>query len=426
VDSLQFLFSLERLGMKFGLENMRTICSALGHPERTFGSVIVAGTNGKGSVTAMVSAGLHAAGRRGARYTSPHLERLEERFVIAEHEVETEPLEAAADKVRQAVEDLVRRGELETLPTFFEFATALAFELFRRAAVEVAVLEVGLGGRLDATNVITPVAAAITSIDFDHEDLLGGTLGAIAREKAGVIKPGIAVVAGPLAPEARAVIEEVCREQQARFVSAPDRVTTSADVVDGRTLAGFRTARLALSGVPLALRGRHQLDNAAVAVCLMEALSEAGIDLNDSAVRAGLTDARWPGRLERFAWRGADVILDAAHNPGGARALAAYLRECAWTHVTLVIGAMADKDVPGMLAPLVPLAASIVCTTPPNARAMPSGELASLASALAPASVDVRSIPNPPEALGHACRDGARVVVAGSIFLIGPLRGILR
>src|SRR5262245_1741665 len=182
--------------MKFGLENMKTMCAALGHPERSFRSIIVAGTNGKGSVTAMTSAALQAAGYRSARYTSPHLERLEERFVIGEREVDTADLEAAASRVQETVERLVREGALPALPTFFECATAIAFELFRRSAVEVAVIEVGLGGRLDATNVITPMAAAITSIDFDHQELLGATLTSIAREKAGVIKPGIPAIVG--------------------------------------------------------------------------------------------------------------------------------------------------------------------------------------------------------------------------------------
>ncbi len=214
--------------MKFGLENMKAICAALGHPERSFRSIIVAGTNGKGSVTAMTSAALHAAGYRSARYTSPHLERIEERFVIGEREVAPADLEDAATTVQTTVERLTADGVLEALPTFFECATAIGFELFRRAAVEVAVVEVGLGGRLDATNVITPMAAVITTIDFDHQDLLGETLESIAREKAGVIKPGIPVIVGPVAPGARAVIETTCREVGARLVDAAGAVRVTA------------------------------------------------------------------------------------------------------------------------------------------------------------------------------------------------------
>jgi dihydrofolate synthase/folylpolyglutamate synthase len=426
VDSLQFLFSLERLGMKFGLENMTRICAALAHPERAFRSVIVAGTNGKGSVAAMTSAALHAAGLRSARYTSPHLERLEERFVIGEREIDPGDLESAADTVRQVVERLVRDRQLDSLPTFFECATAIAFELFRRAAVDLAVVEVGLGGRLDATNVITPMAAAITSIDFDHQELLGGTLASIAREKAGVIKSGIPVVVGPVPPEAAEVILDVCRQKGARFVSAAEHVRVSARLVEGTTVAAVRSAATDLSEVRLALTGRHQGDNAAVAVCLLEALRGLGVAVPESAIRAGLTHARWPGRLERIRWRGAEVLLDAAHNPAGARALAGYLRESGWTRVTLVIGVMRDKDGAGMLAALVSLTDKVICTTPPSARALPADELSEVARRLAPPHVRVDAISDPGAAIAAACRDGAQVVAAGSIFLIGPLRGILR
>ena len=225
--------------MKFGLENMLRICEALGHPERAFRSIIVAGTNGKGSVTAMTSAALHAARYRSARYTSPHLERIEERFVIGEREVTPADLEEAAATVQTVVERLVDEGTLDALPTFFECTTAIAFELFRRASVEVAVVEVGLGGRLDATNVLTPMAAVITSIDFDHQDLLGETLESIAREKAGVIKPGIPVVIGPVAPGARAVIEATCRERGARLIAAAEQVRVS-DVDDTGDGSGRR------------------------------------------------------------------------------------------------------------------------------------------------------------------------------------------
>jgi dihydrofolate synthase/folylpolyglutamate synthase len=426
VTSLEFLFSLERLGMKFGLENMMTICAALDHPERSFRSVIVAGTNGKGSVTAMVSAALHAAGIRSARYTSPHLERIEERFVIGEEEVSTADLAGAAAAVQQTVEALVRQGTLEALPTFFECATAIAFELFRRASVEVAAIEVGLGGRLDATNVLSPMAAAITSIDFDHEALLGSTLTAIAREKAGVIKPGIPVVIGPLPREADDVVAAVCRERGADLIRSRDRVRVERIDESADADVTVTTAVTRLEAVRLALRGRHQLDNAAVAVGVLEALLALGVSLGSGDIRAGLEQARWPGRLEAAQWRGADVLLDAAHNAAGARALAAYLRDIGWTSITLVIGVMHDKDAHAILAALAPLAATIICTTAPSPRAMAAFDLAALAGKAASAPDDVRAIADPEAALTAACRPGTRVVACGSIFLIGPLRGILR
>jgi dihydrofolate synthase/folylpolyglutamate synthase len=421
-DPIEFLFSLERLGMKFGLENIRTLCAALDHPERAFRAIIVAGTNGKGSVTVMVETALRAAGYRTARYTSPHLVRLEERFVIDGREVETAVLRDAASRVQTAVESLLREGALDATPTFFECTTAAAFELFRRAGVDIAVLEVGLGGRLDATNVVTPIAAAITSIDFDHQEQLGDSLASIAREKAGVIKAGVPVICGPLAPEAERVVREACDERGALMIRADDdvRVTVRGPVVDVRTPAR------ALDNLTLALKGAHQRHNAAVAVALVDELSRTGIPVSDDAVREGLTRAEWPARLEQFSVRGTEFLLDAAHNPAGARALAAYLADAGWYDVTLVFGAMRDKDVRGMLETLVPSCGAIVCTTAPSPRALSAAELAATAEEVAQGRTRVTAVSDPEAALDEARRRGRPVVAAGSIFLIGPLRDILR
>jgi dihydrofolate synthase/folylpolyglutamate synthase len=426
VDPIEFLLSLEVLGMKFGLENMRRLCSALDHPELAFRSVLVAGTNGKGSVTAMVSAALYASGRRVGRYTSPHLLRLEERFVIDETEVDTADLRAAAGQVQRAVQTLLDRGELEGPPTFFECTTATAFELFRRAGVDIAVLEVGLGGRLDATNVVTPVAAAITSIDVDHQAQLGSTIAAIAREKSGIVKPGVPVVVGPLPQEADAVVAETCQEHGAPLIRIGRDVSVEAALRDGLTFVSIATTSRRLRNVRLALTGRHQASNAAVAVALLDQLSRVGLEIEDEAVVTGLSAARWPARLERLRWRNCDVLLDAAHNPAGARALADYLREARWSDVTLVFGAMRDKDVSGMLKELLPLCAVVICTTAQSPRAMRSTELGEISVELAGSTVRVETIPEPRVALARACELERSVVAAGSIFLIGPLRDILR
>jgi dihydrofolate synthase / folylpolyglutamate synthase len=396
--------------MKFGLENMSRLSADLGHPERRFQSVIVAGTNGKGSVTAMVHQALVAAGHRAARYTSPHLTRIEERFVIGDREVAGHELEGAAALVRRSAESLQAAGVLDAPPTFFECATAIAFVLFREARVEVAVVEVGLGGRLDATNIVQPVAAAITSIDFDHQAQLGSTLESIAYEKAGVIKRGIPVVCGDLPHEAERVVRRVCDEQSARFVRA------SGCGIDA---ALNRTTRLALSG-------EHQRANAAVAVCLMRQLDALGIHVTDPAVDSGLRDVQWPGRLERLEYQGTEFLLDAAHNPAGARALAAYLRDAGWNGATMVFGAMKDKDVPAMLGELAPVSRAIVCTTAPSPRGLPAVALAKIARSIPGASWSVSAVPDPVDAARAAAAANRRVVVAGSIFVIGPLRGILR
>ena len=420
-DPLEFLFSLERLGMKFGLENIGALCAALGHPERAFSSILIAGTNGKGSVTVMVETALRSAGHRVARYTSPHLVRLEERFVIDGREVEPGALRAAIATVQEAVESLIKRGVLGGPPTFFECATAAAFELFRAARVELAVLEVGLGGRLDATNIVTPIATAITSIDFDHQAQLGDTIEAIAIEKAGIIKPRVPVICGPLPPAAANVIGEIARTRAAPLIEARDRVRIVSHEGDGSV--SVRSPMRALERVTLALQGRHQLDNAAVAVAVIDELARHGLRVTDAAVRRGLTEAEWPGRLERFSRDGVDILLDAAHNPAGARALASHLEELGWNRITLVFGAMRDKDVENILDTLVPYCESIVCTTAPTPRAIPASEIAALAAGR---GARVEAIDDPAAAIARAVAIGRPVVAAGSIFLIGPLRDILR
>lgn len=404
---VDFLFSLERFGMKFGLANIAALCAALGDPQASFPSIIVAGTNGKGSVTAMVDAGLRAAGHRSARYTSPHLQRLEERFVIDGTEVAPGALDAAAARIRRTAEGLVASGELPSLPTFFECTTAIAFELFREARVDLAVLEVGLGGRLDSTNIVSPIAAAIVSIDFDHEEQLGPTIASIAAEKAGVIKAGIPVVCGPVPPEALEVIAAACARQGATLIR------TDTD----RALAGR------VASMPIALAGDHQKANAAVAARLLEVIdcdTTRGLRVGADAIRAGLTTAAWPGRLEAVtAAGGCRVLLDAAHNPAGARALASYLQQAVPGGVTLVFGAMRDKAVREMLEALSAAATSIICTTAPSPRAMSAAELAGLA---ADAGVRAEAVADPIEAVTRACGRGGPVAVAGSIFLIGPVR----
>ncbi len=421
MDPLSFLYSLEKLGMKFGLENISRLCGALGHPERGFRSIVVAGTNGKGSVTAMTETALRAAGHRVARYTSPHLVRLEERFVIDGREVATADLVEALGCVQRATAALLARGALEGPPTFFECTTAAAFELFRRAAVEIAVLEVGLGGRLDATNVVAPIATAITSIDFDHQAQLGDTLASIGREKAGIIKPGVPVVCGPLPDEAAGVIERAAEAAGAPLVRACEAVSLSRRD-DGRV--DLASAVYVLDAVTLALPGRHQADNARVVVALLGELERLGLRAGAGAVRAGLTTVSWPGRLERVSLEGTELLLDAAHNPAGAAALGDYLREIGWTRSVLVFGAMRDKDVRSMLAALAPVCGHLVATTAASPRAMAADEIARVAAEIPGWTVAAES--DPAAALALARRAGTRVVVAGSIFLIGPLRDILR
>jgi dihydrofolate synthase/folylpolyglutamate synthase len=374
------------LGMRLGLGPMREACERTGHPERAFRAVHVAGTNGKGSVCAMVESIARAAGIRTGMYTSPHLCRFAERIRI-----DGEPLtdEALAGLLTRALDE---GPDL----SFFETATLAAFLAFREAKVELAVVEVGLGGRLDATNVIpTPAAAAITRIALDHTDRLGTTLEAIAREKAGIAKPGLDLLLGDMPPSVRAAIDEVAHACGA---------TT--------TLVGDEPL-----DVNLGLAGAHQRDNARIAVALARR-----IGASPAAVARGLSDVRWPGRLERIG----NVLLDGAHNPDGARALAAYVAGLGIppARVALVFGALADKDWPAMLDALAPVAARRVYVTP-QAVSRGAAVAADMAARHPGASADSLDA-----ALDGLAADApglvpALIVVCGSLVLVGQARARL-
>ena len=420
MDPLQYLLSLEHFGMKFGLANIRTLCTALGQPHTKYRSILIAGTNGKGSVTAMVDCALRKAGVKTGRYTSPHLIRVEERFTINGQPVATDALVAAIEHMRSVIDKLLAAGTLEVSPTFFEVTTALAFELFRNAGVEFAVLEVGLGGRLDSTNIVEPVAAAVTSIDFDHEQYLGTTLKAIAAEKAGVIRAGIPVVVGPLEPDAREVLEEKCASAGARFIDAESGTTINTHTTEGKTMLAVKTPLRDYGRIPLGLRGGHQVANAVVAIRLLEQLEKL-VPVSPDAIVAGLRDVQWPGRLQMVeADSGKRVLLDAAHNPAGSWALAQYLKQEFPEPLPIVFGAMRDKDAALMLKTLLPVASSMTMTEPHNARARSADELAALARTFSPRfSIDTAA--EPKEALERAWTRCPVVCATGSLFLVGDI-----
>ena len=423
---LDRLLALDTFGIKLGLGNISRLCAALGHPERAFTTLHVAGTNGKGSATAMVHAALVAAGVHAGRYVSPHLVDLAERFVIGTAPVDADALRRATEDVLDCAGALQATGGLPLHPTFFEATTAIAFELFRRERVEVAVVEVGLGGRYDATNVVAPVASAITSIGFDHQQWLGETVEAIAFEKAGIIKPGMDVVIGVLPDEARRVVCDVAREQQARIIDAASGVRVTSDARCGPDAMIIETPNDRYGPLSLALRGEHQLGNALVAIRLLEAARHRGILVPSDAIERGLTEVDWPGRLELVRMQGGgQVLLDAAHNVDGARALAAYLGRQYPERPALVIGVMRDKDVEGIIGALLPVVSSVVATAADTARAIPAGELAARIIATGP-SIPVRAEPAPLRAVEEVLTSSRAVCVAGSLFVVGAVREGLR
>jgi dihydrofolate synthase/folylpolyglutamate synthase len=416
VTGRAFLFSLEQFGIKLGLDQIRGLLDALGRPDRAFPSILIAGTNGKGSVAAMVERGLRAAGCRTGRYTSPHLVHLEERFAI-----DGEPLRV--DRVDQvAVQIQAASRSLPAPPSFFEATTALALEAFRQQAIEVAVLEVGLGGRLDATNAVDPIAVAITSVDFDHEAWLGSTIEAIAREKAGIIKPGVVTVLGPNPPEVDEVVAAACTAAGAPLVRAADATVEDAGLTDGHARVTVQTPTREYRGITLSLAGRHQVPNALVAMRLLEELSaRTPFHVSPTAVRTAVEDVRWPARLERIRGRGLDLLIDGAHNPAGARALAAYLSEVYARPLPMVVGIMADKHAEAMVAALAPAASHLAFTAANTPRAARPADLAALAARFAP-DRPVVSFDQPADAIRYAAGFGSPVVVAGSLYLAGEVR----
>ena len=367
----------------------------------------------------MTERSLRSSGLTTGRYTSPHLTHLEERFAVDGRPVSADVLDGALERVRQAA------AWLPAPPTFFEATTAAALQIFADAGVEIAVLEVGLGGRLDATNVVEPVAVAITAVDVDHTAQLGHTLGEIAREKAGIIRAAIPVVLARNPPEVREAVQAASAAAGARLFDAGADSRIDADFTDGRATVSLVTPHGRYDRARLSLRGRHQIDNAVTAVRLLEELSAStGLAVTTSAVRAGLEEAVWPARLERLSWRGHEVLLDAAHNPGGARALAAYVRETYGCRLPMVVAIMRDKAIDDMLAALAEVASRFIVTAPASPRAAPPDELAARVRHTLPGmKVDV--VAQPAEALARAVSFGAPVVVAGSLFLAGEVRPLL-
>ena len=404
-DSVEYLYSLgnEIKSLKFGLENITEALKALGDPQFSFPCVHVAGTNGKGSTCAMIEAAARAAGLRTGLYTSPHLIEPIERIQIGGRPVTREEFAQAFEQVH------VVGMQMETHPTYFETVTAMAFLLFRDAALDLAIVEVGLGGRLDATNVVKPRLAVITPIDFDHEAFLGSSLEQIAGEKAGILKPGIDAVIAPQRPEATAVIEN--RAKELKLI--PDYVRqdepTNLEIHPNSSEFDFR-------GMPIhcPLAGPHQVINAATAAA---ALQHLGIS------PAGISQTVWPGRIETVA-TDPEIILDGAHNPAGARALAAHIeRFYSGRTVWLIYGAMRDKSVEEITEVLFPLATHVIATAPKFARALRPEALAEISSH--PSIQIADDVSRAIETVRAAASPADVVFITGSLYLVGEARTLL-
>ena len=424
-DCLNYLADLghELRGLKFDLQAIERVTDALGHPERKYPCAIVAGTNGKGSTSAMLASIVQRAGYRTGLYTSPHLVRVNERIRVNGHEIGDEEFAASFGEVRRVVNTLVEGKLLPQRPSFFEFLTATAFLHFARAAVDFAVLEVGMGGRLDATNIVEPRVAVVTNVDLDHTEFLGDTHAAIAWEKAGVIKERCPVVSGCTHFEASEVIRQRCSDVGAELLET----TRFAKLSNFRNRSGHRFFDLALNGdrftnLTSPLPGKFQVRNAAQAVAAAWLLAREGLSVTREAIVDGLRTASWPGRLEVIHQRPL-VLLDGAHNPAAARELADFVREeLAGRRLRLVYASMRDKAISEISATLFPLAEEVYLTRPELGRAASAEEILA-AARIEPGKTVVESVPA--RAVDRACRAAAAddvVLVAGSLFLVGAIK----
>jgi dihydrofolate synthase/folylpolyglutamate synthase len=422
---IEWLYGLRQLGIKLGLDNIRGLLRLLEHPEKHYRIAHVAGTNGKGSVAAMLDAMLEASGVRSGMFTSPHLVRPNERIRIAGRDIESVELHRRLASMRDRIEGALARGELQVHPSFFEVMTATALESFKDHALKATVLEVGLGGRLDATNAVDPDVCIVVSVGLDHTKTLGGTLERIAGEKAGIIKPGKPVVCGAVQQRPVDVLRDACRKRGARWIDARLAVRLVAEDENGFTL---RTSRATYPGLRLSLAGRHQIDNARVALAAFELLAETlGLGPDPDAVRDGLARVRWPGRLQwiRADGDGPDLLLDAAHNPSGLRSLISHLRENELGRPVLLFGATSGKPLRRLLEPLSSFSDAAVLTAPPVERGIDPEELMRIA---APLFERVETLPDPADALRRAQEIAGTerpVLVTGSLYLVGEILGLL-
>ncbi len=422
---------------KFDLAHMRVLLAALDHPERHFPSVLIAGTNGKGSTAATLASILRASGLSTGLYTSPHLVRINERIQIGGVQISDADFALVHDLVDRTAERLVKEGELPWHPSFFEMLTAIAFEYFARRKVDMAVLEVGMGGRLDATNVVEPRVSVITDISLDHQKFLGDTVAEIAGEKAGIIRPGGVVVTLPQQPQANDVIGNTILELGARAVNAVPYVP-SVSPASSEYLAAC-AGKVPVSRYPLQvmneqilvetpLLGRHQLRNVALAIATAEELARQGLPLTARSIERGIRETHWPGRFQVMpaSGGGPEYVLDVAHNPAGAWALRSTLSAgYPERPLTFIFGAMRDKAIGEMAEILFPLADRVIATRAENPRSASPEEVRSAASRTSTRVEEAADVADAIELARASAGPSTVVVITGSIYIVGEAMRLL-
>ena len=413
---------------KFDLENISVLAERLGRPDRAYPSAHVAGTNGKGSTAAFLEAILRDAGFRTGLNTSPHLERINERIRLNGEDIGDEAFAEILSRVQAITEELLADGKLRAHPTYFECVTAMAFEYFAQQRVEFGVFEVGLGGRLDSTNILTPAVSIITRIDFDHENFLGHSLREIAGEKAGIIKPAVPVVIAEQRPEAREVILNRAKELLSPVIDTAESFRIEAESVDSGHVRAQVTEVASGWSIELApsLPGHFQLQNALNAVAAARLLQQRGFRISDESISRGIATTVWPGRIEKIHSH-PDIYLDGAHNPSAARELAHFIEESLnGKRIYLLYGALRDKAVDEVAGLLFPLAAEVVMTAPATSRAISAVQLEEIAAHYANKST---TIADAGEAIDYALSKASPddvIFITGSLYLVGQLRHYLK
>jgi dihydrofolate synthase/folylpolyglutamate synthase len=412
-EAVRYLAYLSGMGIRLGLGRLCRVLEHLGRPQDACPAVIIAGTNGKGSVAAVMASVLHAAGLRVGLYTSPHLVDLRERIRVAGNWIEEENF------CRHVLE--IRRVLAEDTLTYFEFVTAVAFLEFRRAGADVAILEVGMGGRLDATNLVAnPVVSVITTIGLEHTAYLGRTLRDIAGEKAGVIREGGTCITGVRQASVRRVLEETCQKKKATILRLGQEFKARSL---GRGKFSYQGRLWQEHFLPCPLRGRHQIDNAALALAALEVMADRGFPVDGAAIRSGLAMTRWEGRMETIPGS-PPVILDGAHNPAAMSVLCRALKEeAAARPIVFLFGVLGDKDAASMLKKMRNVASGVILTETLSERGLSLEELQKLASRLL--SVPVEVCPDPQAGLQKARKKAGNqglVCVTGSLYLVGAMK----
>jgi dihydrofolate synthase/folylpolyglutamate synthase len=431
-SSVRYLLSLGRelaaptqaAAAKFDLENIAILSERLGRPDRAYPSAHIAGTNGKGSTAAFLESILRHGGFRTGLNTSPHLEKINERIRINGEEISDEAFAETFSRIHERIEELLAAGKLRAHPTYFECVTAMAFEYFAREQVDFAVFEVGLGGRLDATNILSPVVTIITRVDFDHENFLGHSLKEIAAEKAGIVKPGVPLVLAEQRPEAREVILARAKEFGS-LVTEPSRIfrVDQQTMQNGQVRARvFETHSGKIFELDPSLPGRFQLENALNAVAAAQLLQNRGFQIPGDAITQGIANTVWPGRLEKLQ-SGPDIYLDGAHNPSAARELAHFLEQnFSGRRIWLIYAALRDKAVDEVAGLLFPHAAEVIFTAPRTPRAVSATQLAEITGHHAARFSVITDAERAFEhALAQAVPEDA-IFITGSLYLVGQLR----